>query len=134
MCKHDAEYFRRRCRALRVPEHDPFSASKFVKRGFELQRLEQLSWPKNMFGDYASISELMAEAAELSGRGADNTDSVCPCGCRSGGCKGECGERHDRLGQHQPEWVRGRPLCRVRLTSSACPRHAAAHLPRCEAR
>jgi hypothetical protein len=88
MCKHDAEYFRRRCRALGVPEHDPFSASKFVKRGFKLQRLEQLSWPKNIFGEYASISELMAEAAEYQDRGADNTDGVCPCGCRNGGCKG----------------------------------------------
>jgi hypothetical protein len=111
MCKQDAEYFRRLRRALGVPERDPFSASKFVKRGFELQRLEQLSWPKNMFGDYASISELMAEAVELSGQGADNTDSVSPCGCQR--------EHNHSLSQtiHNPY---GRGFGAVYFWSNAC--------------
>lgn len=81
MFQHDAEYFRRRRRAQEVPERDPVSAPKFVERGLELQRLEQLSWPRSLFGDYATIAELMAEAAELSGEYDDSADRVCPCGC-----------------------------------------------------
>ena len=81
MFQHDAEYFRRRRRAQRIPEREPFSAAKFVKRGLELKGLEQLPWPRNLFGEYASMAELMAEAAELSGPG-ECRDDVCPCGCR----------------------------------------------------
>lgn len=82
MFKHDAEYFRRRRRAQGIPERDPFSAVKFVEQGYELQRLEQLSWPRSQFGEYATIEGLMAEAAQLSGQSSDNPDGVCPCGCR----------------------------------------------------
>lgn len=82
MFKHDAEYFRLRRRAQGIAERDPFSAAKFVKRGCELQRLEQLSWPRSEFGEYATIAELMAEAAQLSGQSSDNPDGVCPCGVR----------------------------------------------------
>jgi hypothetical protein len=82
MFKHDAEYFRRRRRAQGIAERDPFSAAKFVKRGCELQRLEQLPWPRSQFGDYATIDELIAQAAQLSDQSSDNPAGVCPCGCR----------------------------------------------------
>jgi hypothetical protein len=36
MCKHDAEYFRRRRRAQGIAERDPIAAAKFVQRGCEL--------------------------------------------------------------------------------------------------
>jgi hypothetical protein len=49
-----------------IPARDPVSAPKFLQRAIELQRLEQLPWPTNLFGEPASIAELMAEAAVLS--------------------------------------------------------------------
>jgi hypothetical protein len=78
MSTHDAEYFRQRRRAQGIPERDPFSAPRFLQRGTKLQRLEQLPWPRNLFGDPASIVELMAESANFS----ENTDGACSCGCR----------------------------------------------------
>ena len=81
MPEHDAEYFRRRRRAQKIPAREPFSTAKYIKRGLELKGLEQLPWPRNLFGAPASIAELMAEAAELSGPGKCR-DNVCPCGCR----------------------------------------------------
>jgi hypothetical protein len=84
MFKHDAEYFRQRRRARGISERDPFSAPKFVKQGLDLQRLEQLDWPRNLFGEYATIAELMAEAAQPSGQFGDNPGGVCRCGCRRG--------------------------------------------------
>jgi len=79
MSAHDAEYFQQRRRAQGIPERDPFCAPKFLKRATELQRLEQLPWPRNLFGELASIAELMAESAHVS----EHTDNICPCGCRS---------------------------------------------------
>lgn len=81
MSEHDAEYFRRRRRAQGIPEREPFSAAKYIKRGSELKGLEQLPWPRDLFGNYASIAALIAEAAELSGP-SECRDDVCPCGCR----------------------------------------------------
>jgi hypothetical protein len=81
MSGHDAEYFRQRRRAQKIPEREPFSAPKYIKRGLELKGPEQLPWPRDLFGNYTSIAELMAEAAELSGPG-ECRDGVCPCGCR----------------------------------------------------
>ena len=48
MFKHGAEYFHQRLRAQGIPERDTLSAPNFVKRGYELRRLEQLPWPKNL--------------------------------------------------------------------------------------
>ena len=59
MSEHDAEYFRHCPRAQGIPEREG---------------LEQLLWPRDLFGDYASIAELMAEAAELSGPGECDID------------------------------------------------------------
>jgi hypothetical protein len=78
MSTHDAEYFRQRRRAQGIPERDPFSAPKFLQRATELQRLEQLPWPRNQFGEPASIAELTAESAHAS----EKADAACSCGCR----------------------------------------------------
>jgi hypothetical protein len=76
MSMHDAEYFRLRCRAQGIPARDPFCTPKLLQRAIELQRLAQLPWPRNLFGELASIAELMTESAY---RG-EHTDNVCPCG------------------------------------------------------
>jgi hypothetical protein len=75
MSTHDAEYFRQRRRAH---ERDPFSAPKFLQRATELLRLEQLPWPRNIFGKLTSIAELMAESAHA----GEYADGACSCGCR----------------------------------------------------
>jgi hypothetical protein len=79
MSTHDAEYFRQRRRAQGIPARDPFSARRFRQRATELQRLEQLPWPRNLVGELASIAELMAESAHAS----ENTGGACSCGCRA---------------------------------------------------
>jgi hypothetical protein len=62
MSTHDVEYFRRRRQAQGVPAREPFSAPKFLRQATEPRRLEQLPWPRNLFGELASIAELMAES------------------------------------------------------------------------
>ena len=59
-------------------ERDPFGGPTFLKRATELRRLEQLPWPKNLFGEPASIAELLNESTH----GSDKADDLCPCGCR----------------------------------------------------
>lgn len=41
------------------------SAPGFLQRGAEPRRLEQLPWPRNLFGKNATAAELMAETALL---------------------------------------------------------------------
>ena len=79
MSIHDAEYFRRSSRAPGNPTRDPFCAPKFLQRATELQSLGQLPWPRNLFGELASIAELMAESSHAS----EHTDDACSCGCRA---------------------------------------------------
>ena len=79
MSTHDAEYFRQRRRAIGIPERDQFSDAKFVRQGIELQRLEQLPWPRDLFGEYATVAELVAEASQQSD---ENIDNACSCGCQ----------------------------------------------------
>jgi hypothetical protein len=81
MSTRDAEYFRERRRAQGIPERDPFSARKFLQRAVELRRLEQLPWPRNLFGEPASIAELLAEAAQLQGRPTRTSTMEYPDGC-----------------------------------------------------
>jgi hypothetical protein len=78
MSTHDAEYFRQRRRAEGIPARDPFSAPRLQQRAIELQCLEQLPWPRNLFGGLASIAELMAESAHA----GESADGACSCGCR----------------------------------------------------
>jgi hypothetical protein len=75
---HDAEYSRQRRRAQGIPARDPFCSPRFLERATELQRMEQLPWPRNLFGELASIVELMAESAHA----GENADGACSCGCR----------------------------------------------------
>jgi hypothetical protein len=58
----DVEYFQRRRLALGIPAREPFSAPKFIRQATEPRSLEQLPWPRNQFGELASIAELMAES------------------------------------------------------------------------
>ena len=81
MVAHDAEYFRQRRRQQGVLPRDPLSAPRFLKHGVELRRLEQLPWPRNLFGENATLAELMAEAA-LFEQAVQISDELCPCGCR----------------------------------------------------
>jgi hypothetical protein len=81
MAAHDAEYFRQRRRQQGVLPRDPLSAPRFLKHGAELRRLEQLPWPRNLFGENATIAELMAEAALIE-QAEQISDELCPCGCR----------------------------------------------------
>jgi hypothetical protein len=81
MTAHDAEYFRQRRRHQGVPACDPLSAPRLLQRLAELQRLEQLPWPRNLFGANATIAELMAEAAQFE-QGVRISDDLCPRGCR----------------------------------------------------
>jgi hypothetical protein len=77
MSTHYLEYLRQRRPPQGIPAREPFCAPKFLQRATELQNLEQLPWPRNLFGELASIAELMAESAHAS----EHTDNVCPCGC-----------------------------------------------------
>lgn len=49
--------------------------------GAELRHLGELPWPRNLFGQSATIAELMAEAAQFR-QEARFSDDLCPCGCR----------------------------------------------------
>ena len=51
-----------------------FSTPKLPHRSTEPRRLRQLPWPRNLFGELATIEELMAEAI--------NPNDVCGCGRR----------------------------------------------------
>ena len=81
MAAHDAEYFRQRRRQQGVLPRDPLSGPRFLKHGAELRPLEQLPWPRNLFGENATIAELMAEAA-LTDQRTQISNELCPCGCR----------------------------------------------------
>ncbi len=78
MSMHDAEYFRQSPQTQRIPAREPFSAPEFPRPATEPRRLEQMPWPRNLFGDLASIAELMAESAH----GVRNADGACSRGCR----------------------------------------------------
>lgn len=73
---HDAEYFRQCGRALRITVREPFPASKIPQRTTTLRRLEQMAWPRNQFGEPASIAELVVGAAQLSEQPGENLDDA----------------------------------------------------------
>jgi hypothetical protein len=58
MSAYVAEYFRPRRRPQGIPAWEP----KFPRQSTEPRLLEQLPWPRNLFGELASIAELMAES------------------------------------------------------------------------
>jgi hypothetical protein len=63
MSEHDAGYFRR---------HDRINDQR---RSIELHGPMQLPWPRNLFGDMASVEELLAEHF------GENPGEICRCGC-----------------------------------------------------
>ena len=73
MSAYGAENLRQSHWAQAIPAREPFSAPKFPPQATEPRRLEQLPWPRNLFGELASIAELMAES-ELRGQ---NADGIC---------------------------------------------------------
>jgi hypothetical protein len=80
MVAHDAEYFGKRRRQQGILPRDFLSGPRLHKHGAELRRVEQLPWPRNLFGENATIAELMAEAA-LIDQGPQISDELCACGC-----------------------------------------------------
>jgi hypothetical protein len=62
MFTHDAEYFRQSLRVQDISAREPLSAAEFPRHTTEQRRLEQLPWPRNLFGELATIAELMAES------------------------------------------------------------------------
>jgi hypothetical protein len=78
MSTQDTNFFRQHHQDLGIPACDPFSAPRFQQRATEPQRREQPPWPRNLFGDLASIAELMAESAHV----GENADGASSCGRR----------------------------------------------------
>jgi hypothetical protein len=73
MSTRDAEFFRQSHRAQAIPPREPSSAPEFPRQATEPRRLELLPWPRNLFGELASIAELLAESEH----GGQNADSAC---------------------------------------------------------
>jgi hypothetical protein len=71
MSVRDAEYVQRSHRVYCIPAHDPLLTQEFPRRAIEPRRLEQLPWPRNLFGELATIAELMAE------NGSQDADGPC---------------------------------------------------------
>jgi hypothetical protein len=78
MSIHDAEGVSQRRRAQRIRPHGPASVPPSLQNGTELQRLKSLPWPRNLFGEPATIEDLLAPRAE---RGEESLDNLCPLGC-----------------------------------------------------
>ena len=64
MPAHDAECFPQRRPGQGIPARDPFCVPEFLQRETEPQGLKQLQWPRNLFGELASIAGLMEPGAE----------------------------------------------------------------------
>ena len=107
MSTHGAEYFRWRRRAQGLPAREPFSAPKFPQQATEPQCPEQLPWPRNLYGEPASIAELMAESA-LAG---ENADAACSRGYRN---------EHKQNVSRTPRSPYGRGFDVIYFRSEAC--------------
>ncbi len=95
MFTHDAEYFRKCRRAEGIQAREPFSAPKFPRQANEPRRLEQLAWPRNLYGDLASIAELMAESENA----IPIADAACSCGYRQERTQNESWTSQDPYGR-----------------------------------
>ena len=79
MSKVDRSYLRQQRLVQADPAGDPFSVPESAARATEQRRREQQPWPRNLFGEPASIAELLAEAAQLSEQIGENpTDKTDP--------------------------------------------------------
>jgi hypothetical protein len=61
-----------------IPACEPFSAPEFSCQAAESWRLEQLPWPRNLFGEPASIADWMDASAQT----RETADNARACGCR----------------------------------------------------
>ena len=68
MSTHDAEHFHQRRHKHGIPAPRPCLDSVVPQHGTELGRLEQLPWPRNSFGEYATIAQLLALPANRAQR------------------------------------------------------------------
>jgi hypothetical protein len=75
---HDAEYVWRHQWARGIRPHGPLSVPSSLQHGTELQRLRSLAWPRNLFGEHATIEELLAPRMA---RSEESPDNLCACGC-----------------------------------------------------
>jgi hypothetical protein len=75
MSMHDAEYVSQRRRAHEVPPRRLLSAAPSLPHGGGLEPLKSLPWPRNLFGEHATVAELLALRAE------DRPNDLCACGC-----------------------------------------------------
>jgi hypothetical protein len=66
MSAYGAENLRQSHWAQGIPAREPLTAPEFPRHATEPRRLEQLPWPRNLFGELASIAELMAESEHTS--------------------------------------------------------------------
>jgi hypothetical protein len=64
MFEDNEECFRLGCRAQWISWRNTLFGRRSGKLRFNPQRVEQLPWPRNLFGECVSIAELMAKAAE----------------------------------------------------------------------
>jgi hypothetical protein len=77
MSTHDAGYLQLSHRAPGIPAREMYTAPELPRQAVEPRRLEQLPWPRNLFGELASIAELMAESEHAD----ENAGHACSCGC-----------------------------------------------------
>jgi peroxiredoxin len=108
MLIHDAEYVLQSRRAQGISPREPLSAMPLLHYGTELQRLNSRPWPRNLFGEHATIAELLAPKAAW---GEEHPDDLCACGCGK--------EHRQRVSRIQPN-PRGDGFDLVHFRSIAC--------------
>jgi hypothetical protein len=111
MSEHDIGYLTHRDRTEDVTAGDPVATVKSLRRAIEPDRLEQLPWPRNLFGDPASIAELLAETMRLSDQFGDNPGETRRC---------ECGRKHKRNVSRTSRNPYGRGFGIIWFWSDAC--------------
>jgi hypothetical protein len=74
MSIHDAEGVSQRRRAQGIQPHGRASVPRSLQNGTELQRLKSIPWPRNLFGEPATIEDLLAPRAT---RDEESLDNLC---------------------------------------------------------
>jgi peroxiredoxin len=82
---HDTIYVSKRQRVPADSSSDRLSISSSRRHETASRRLKSLPWPKNLFGEHATIAELLAPRPPVD---EDYLDDLCACGC---------GEAHQQL-------------------------------------
>ena len=60
MSMHDAQFVSQLRRAQGTGPRGPLLVTPSVQHGTDLQQLKSLPWPRNLFGEHATIAELLA--------------------------------------------------------------------------